>query len=320
MNKIFFVLAIACLMALLPTDAFADSADTEIFATYADEAPAIDGILAQDEWEGSVEYTLDEFFAAECEGGEGPVVMKFSFMWNEEGLYMYCTANDATSAPPIGAGNPLNETDAFQIGINPTNKKGDLISDAYFFDFVPKSGEEYPAGWYEHFVYFGAPEGTGIEVAGAREGAEFQVEAFLPWEALRYKGEDFTVDEGLKMSAAVTYVDFDEKGKQLTIYKTWKGWTINNYNSLVLCPIDWQVSAEYGVEERSFAEKKSEEITKTGDGTADTPKDAEAGTDEISVEQPQEQGISLIVFVFTAILLGVVLIVINIWRERSNEK
>ena len=168
-------------------------------------------------------------------------------------------------------------------------------------------------------MYFGAPEGTGIEVAGEREGSTFQVEAFLPWEAIRYKDEDFTVHEGFEMGAAVTYVDFDEMGRQTTIYKTWQGWTINNYNSLVLCPKDWQIPEGYDAAQRSFAEKKKEQITQSEDGTVDGPNDVAASPDGITTEQPREQGISLIVFVFAAILLGVILIVINIWKERSNE-
>ncbi len=319
MKKIIFLLAVVCLLSGLTESAFADDTDSEIFVAYAHKAPTIDGLLAKDEWEGAVEYVLDKFYAAECEGGEGAVVMKFSLMWDEAGLYMYCTADDDTAAPAISKGSPLNETDAFQIGINPTNKKGDLISDAYFFDFVPKSGEDYPADWYEHFMYFGAPEGTGIEVAGEREGSTFQVEAFLPWEAIRYKDEDFTVHEGFEMGAAVTYVDFDEMGRQTTIYKTWQGWTINNYNSLVLCPKDWQIPEGYDAAQRSFAKKKKEQITQTEDGTVDGPNDVAASPDGITTEQPREQGISLIVFVFAAILLGVILIVINIWKERSNE-
>ena len=323
MKKVIVVLAVICVIAVLQEAALADSVNTEIFAVYAEEAPAIDGTMNDDEWEGAVEYTLDELSAAECEGGTGPVVIKFYLMWDEAGLYMYCAADDVTAAPPINVGNPLNETDAFQIGINPTNKKGDLISDAYFFDFVPGTGEDHPAAWYEHFMYAGAPEGTGIEVAGEREGATFQVEAFLPWEAVKYKDEDFTVEEGLKMSAAVTYVDFDEKGKQLTIYKTWPGWTINDYNSLVLCPKDWQVPAEYSAAERSFAEKDADQIIQTEDEIVEAEKGGAADssyTDEAAAGQPQEQGISLIVFLFAAILLGAVLIAVNIWKERSNEE
>ena len=132
MKKIIFLLAVVCLLSGLAESAFADDTDSEIFVAYAHKAPTIDGLLAKDDWEGAVEYVLDKFYAAECEGGEGTVVMKFSLMWDEAGLYMYCTADDDTAAPAISKGSPLNETDAFQIGINPTNKRGDLISDAYF--------------------------------------------------------------------------------------------------------------------------------------------------------------------------------------------
>ena len=290
MKRSIAVLAVFLMTLMVSTEALADDTGDEIFAVYAEEVPAIDGVMSPGEWEGAVEYALDEDSAAECEGAPGSDAgMAFFLMWNESGLYMYAAVEDMTMAPPVKAGNPLNVTDAVQLGINLTNKKGNEINDAYFFSFATEIGDGGGAAWYEHFAYGGASETAGIMAAGERKGESYTLEIFLPWEALRHMDEDFTIFEGMKIGAGITLVDYDENVKQICIYKSWTGWQIGGYNSIVLCPPGWEMPSQYSEEERSFAQKKEAEEPQSGMSEVQTV---------VETAEETEQSISLIVLVF----------------------
>ena len=235
--------------------------------------------------------------------------MLFTLLWDEAGLYFGAQVQDDTVAPSVRAGSALNVTDGVQIGLNPTNRAGESIADAYFFSFVPVSNRENDgaAAWYEHFKYFGAPESAGVQVAGMRNETGYVVEAFIPWAVINSKGENFTPSDGAEIGAGITNMDFGPNGKQISGYKTWLGWSITKYNVMLLCPPDYIIPADMLEAKQSFG----------NDPKIDKPalEPAAEGEGFTAEDNP---AFSLIVFIFAAILFGVVLIAVNKWEETSK--
>ncbi len=303
-------LTMVCFIALFAVSGLADGEETKILVVKTAHAPVIDGTLSSGEWDDAVEYVLDKDTAAENFGGDGSdVEMLFYLLWDKTGLYIGAQVQDDTVAPSVRAGSALNVTDGIQLGLNPTNKAGDLISDAYFFSFVPASNTENdgPAAWYEHFMYMGAPESSGVQAAGERDAAGYTVEAFIPWTAINSKGENFSPLDGTEIGAAFTNMDFSPNKTQLSGYKTWPGWSITEYNTMVLCAADLAIPVEIKEATKPF--------TSAADIAEPEAEPAAGGTDTSAEENPE---FSLIVFIFAFILFGTVLIAVNKWEETSK--
>ncbi len=254
------LLTAALLTVSLTSFAGADSVEYDRrYITKAPSAPAIDGILTGDEWDGALTLTLT---ADNTELLMGTTEVfpqtEIRWMWDAEGLYFYGKVNDATAPGVVhtaGTGS-YNSGDGLQFCIYPdVTLNGEVPGNMYFVSMAINDEGTVSVG--DHFTYGGVGYGAdipGVVSACTVEDGSYVMEVAFPRDCFTKSTTPIPMEEGTTF--AMTHVIMESCGTKqaLLIDSAWfYGSAANHYTLVEVMPA-----------ETDAAETDAPEIAETG--------------------------------------------------------
>ncbi len=189
-------------------------------------APVIDGVGGS-EWANALKITLTRDNTVdmtstklECQGGT------FSYMWDENALYMLAEINDATpSEKKSKAGNgSYNELDGVQMCLYVDKSVTSATAGKlYFFSFCPEAsdGKAY-AG--EHFIFSNGSYGVdvpGIEIKSVKTSTGYVVEAKIPASVLAKSAPEIKLEAGTSFPLCNVILDTNNSKSAIFADSAW---------------------------------------------------------------------------------------------------
>ena len=244
MRKISVIILSALLLTLILCVPVSAAAMKEYPILKAGTTPSLDGVVNPDEWQNAKVGYVDKTVPSDgTKWGdlEDEIKGDFYALWSDEGIYLAASIYDDKNGLGVcPADDVFGRGDGVQFLIDPAFRRESIMpqdaSNCYIFDMFPES-----PSWYEHFIYgddkigyVPMPENTGIVISGSTGTEKWSVEAFIPWNAMKFDGEPFTVAEGMKMSLAYIIMDYDSDRVMVSGFCSMDTWNTEDYDIGVL--------------------------------------------------------------------------------------
>ena len=210
--KKFISAALVCLLGLsLSVGAFA--ADRTVIEVPKD-TPTIDGEIDDAEWNRDNYIVMD---SSNCQAWAGEIAdqVTFYYYWDDNGIYCAAKVVD-TDVNLCADGDSPYGLDCFQIALNPNGLIADDQQGIFFSMGVTDTGNvEVQRHNYQDGHITDKCTGKGKTTADG-----WQMEVLIPWSEVKVLDTDFTVEEGLSMTAIICLLDRDDGGATTNAFKT----------------------------------------------------------------------------------------------------
>ncbi len=221
----FALCALMVTMAMTVTASAAATKNERFDIPYAVNAPTIDGVIEDGEWENALERVLTPNNVDEptntgfkTEGGT------FLWMWDDTGVYLAATIKDTTpmsSYHRAGQGS-YNAKDGVQVCIYPNGElSGSTVKTLLFYSFCPYA-DNGSAVMGEHFCYGTGSAGADIpanegKIAAKYSKTSYVIEVFLSKESLTKTTPAMKFAAGTTFALANIILD-DQDGSKTAIF------------------------------------------------------------------------------------------------------